>query len=89
MLKTTLAVGPVVGDEQDGKRIQVENQDEKEPTQKSRKSQRTIKSKKWIQAENQRPLELKTLVANQHRSLSPKQEMSLPNGDKHLSKRPY
>ena len=41
MLKTALAVGPVVGvgdKEQDGKGIQVENRDEKELIQKSRKS---------------------------------------------------
>ncbi len=56
MLKTTSAAGPAasveVGDrEQNGKRVQVENQDEKELVQKSRKGQKTAKSKKWIRAE--------------------------------------
>ncbi len=61
MLKVTSVVGPTasveVGDEeQDGKRIQVEDWDEKEPVQQSHKgqpkSQKTAKSKKWIQAKN-------------------------------------
>ncbi len=52
MLKTVSAVGPaasveVENEEQDGKRIQVD-ESEKEPIYKSRKSQKTAKSKKWI-----------------------------------------
>ena len=48
MLKTALAVGLAAGDDkQDDKGIQVENWDEKEPIQKSRKS-KMAKSKKWI-----------------------------------------
>ncbi len=53
MLKTTSAVGPVENPEQSGQGIQVEDQGEKEPAQKSRngqKGQKTAKSKKWIQA---------------------------------------
>ncbi len=51
MLKTTSAAGPTENLEQGGQRIQVENQDEKEPAQKSRKGQETAKLKKWIRAE--------------------------------------
>ena len=50
MLKTALAIGPSVpikvsDQKQDSKRIQMENQDEKELTQKNRKSEQTAKSK--------------------------------------------
>ena len=52
MLKTAPAAGPTnKNPEQDGQRIQVEDQDEKKPIQKSRKGQKgqkTVKSKKWI-----------------------------------------
>ena len=61
MLKTASAVGPAVGDKQDGKRIQVENRDEKEPIQKSRKSQKMAKSKKWIRAEKAKAARAKNL----------------------------
>ncbi len=50
MLKTTSAVGPAENLEQVGQGIQMEDQGEKEPVQKSRKSQKTAKSKKWIRA---------------------------------------
>ena len=82
MLKTASAVGPTmeIGDqEQDGKKIQVENRDEKEPIQKSCKSQQTAKSKKWIRAEKSEAARAKTLVTNQHRSSPPKQIRPLPN----------
>ncbi len=59
MLKTPSAVGPAASAEvedknleQDGKGIQVENRDEKEPAQKSCKGQKMVKSKKWIWAKN-------------------------------------
>ncbi len=54
MLKTTSVVGPAENPEQGGQGIQVEDQGEKEPAQKSRKGQKgqkTAKSKKWIRAE--------------------------------------
>ncbi len=54
MLKTTSAAGPA-NLEQGGQGIQVEDQGEKKPAQKSRKGQpkgqKTAKSKKWIRAE--------------------------------------
>ena len=50
ILKIALVASLIVGDEHDGKGIQVENWDKKEPIQKSRKSQRTAKSKKSIRA---------------------------------------
>ncbi len=57
MLKTILAVGPVVlakvrdkNLKRVGKGIQVENRDEKELVQKSCKDQKKPKSKKWIRA---------------------------------------
>ncbi len=41
MLKTALAVGPASKNlEQGGQKVQVENRDEKEPAQKSRKGQK-------------------------------------------------
>ncbi len=47
MLKTTLAVGPAnKNPEQDNQEVPVENRDEEELAQKSRKSQKTAKSKK-------------------------------------------
>ncbi len=46
MLKTTLAVGPAENPEQGDQGIQMEDQDKKEPAQKSRKGQKTAKSKK-------------------------------------------
>ena len=47
MLKTAWIVGLAVdNNKQDNKKIQVENYDEKEPIQKSRKSQKMVKSKK-------------------------------------------
>ncbi len=51
MLKTTLAAGPAASaevrdEEQDDKRIQVEDQGKKKPVQKSCKGQKTAKSKK-------------------------------------------
>ena len=61
MLKTTSAAGPAalveVGDKnlkKSGQGVQVEDQDEKEPAQKShkgQKGQKTAKSKKWIHIE--------------------------------------
>ncbi len=52
MLKTALIVGLANENlEQSGQEIQVENQDEKEPRQKSCKGQKTAKSKKQIRAE--------------------------------------
>ncbi len=50
MLKTTSAAGPA-NPEQDGQGIQMEDQGEKEPAQKSckgQKGQKMAKSKKWI-----------------------------------------
>ncbi len=47
MLKTNSAVGPTENLEQSSQRIQMEDQGEKEPAQKSRRS-KTVKSKKWI-----------------------------------------
>ncbi len=56
MLKTASVVGPAnENPKQSGQGIQVENQDEKEPAQKSckgqSKGQKTAKSKKWIRTE--------------------------------------
>ena len=51
MLKIASVVGLAnENTERGGQKIQVENQDEKKPTQKSRKSQQMAKSKKWIRA---------------------------------------
>ncbi len=50
MLKTISVVGPAKKPEQGGQGIQMEDQGEKEPAQKSRKGQKTAKSKKWIRA---------------------------------------
>ena len=72
MLKTSSAAGPVVGDKQDSKVIQVENWDEKEPTQKNHKSQRTAKSKKWIQAEKSKAARAKNLSSQSALFLTPK-----------------
>ncbi len=47
MLKTTSAAGPT-NQEQGRQGIQMEDQSEKEPAQKSRKGQKMAKSKKWI-----------------------------------------
>ncbi len=60
MLKTTSVVGPV-NPEQGGQGIQVEDLDEKEPEQKSRKGQKTAKSKKWIWAKKAEASEAKNL----------------------------
>ncbi len=46
MLKTTSVVGPAKKPEQGGQGIQIEDQSEKEPAQKSCKGQKTVKSKK-------------------------------------------
>ncbi len=46
MLKTTSVAGPAENADQGGQKIQVEDQDEKEPAQKSRKGQKMAKSKK-------------------------------------------
>ncbi len=47
MLKTTLVVGPAnKNPKQDSQKVQVENQDKKEPVQKNRKGQKMAKSKK-------------------------------------------
>ena len=69
MLKTILAAGPIasleVGDEgweKGGQGVQVEDQSEKEPAQKSRKSKKIAKSKKKIRA--------KTIEALRARNLS-------------------
>ncbi len=51
MLKTTSVAGPAKKPEQGGQGIQMEDQGEKVPTQKSRKDPKTTKSKKWIRAE--------------------------------------
>ncbi len=50
MLKTTSVASPAKKPEQGGQGIQMEDQGEKEPVQKGRKSQKTAKSKKWIRA---------------------------------------
>ena len=71
MLKTASAAGPAVGDEQDGKGIQVENGDEKELTQKSRKSH-MAKSKKWIQVEKSEAAKAKNLNSQSVLFLTPK-----------------
>ncbi len=60
MLKTALATGPAnKNPEQGSQEIQVENQDEKEPAQKSCK--KTAKSKKWIRAEKAEAFRAKNL----------------------------
>ncbi len=52
MLKTASAAGPANETLERGDQgVQVENRDEKEPAQKSHKSQITAKSRKWIRAE--------------------------------------
>ena len=52
MLKTASAVSSTnKNPEQDNQEVPVENQDEKKSIQKSYKSQKTAKSKKWIQAQ--------------------------------------
>ncbi len=61
MLKIISAAGPAENPEQYGQGIQMEDQDEKEPEQKSRKGQKIIKSKKCIRtkkAEASRPKNL-------------------------------
>ncbi len=81
MLKTTSAVGPVENPEQSGQRIQMEDQGEKKPAQKSRKGQKgqkTAKSKSGSGPKKQRPPELR-ISANQDRSSSPKLGTPLPN----------
>ncbi len=50
MLKTTSVVGPAKKPEQGSQGIQMEDQGEKEPAQKSCRGQKTAKSKKWIRA---------------------------------------
>ncbi len=65
MLKTTSAAGPaasaeVENEERDSKEIQV-NEGKIKPTQKSRKGQKTAKSKKWIQAEKSEASRAKNL----------------------------
>ena len=62
MLKTVLIVGLVNNNfKQDGQRIQVENWSKKEPVQKSRKGQKTAKSKKWIRAKKTEASKAKNL----------------------------
>ena len=66
MLKKTSAIGPaasieVDNEKQDGKRIQVENWDEKKLVQKSRKSQQISKSKKSIQAKKSEAFRAKNI----------------------------
>ena len=88
MLKTASAVDLAVRvdhKEQNGKGIQVENWDEKEPIQKSRKSQQTAKSKKWIQAEKSEATRAKNFSSQS----ASKQERLLSNLGKHLSKRQH
>ena len=69
MLKTVSAVSRLasveVGDKElDSKKIQVENQDEKEPSQKAVKANKRQNLKSGFKRKNWRPRELKTLVAN-------------------------
>ncbi len=65
MLKTVSVVGPInKNPKQGGQEIQVEDQGEKEPAQKSRKGQKgpkTAKSKKWIRAEKSEASRAKNL----------------------------
>ncbi len=63
MRKTTLAAGPAENSEQGGQRIQVEDQDKKEPAQKSRKGQKTANSKKWIRVEKSKASRAKNLCS--------------------------
>ncbi len=78
MLKTTSVAGLAKKPEQGGQGIQIEDQDEKEPAQKSRKDPKTAKSKSGFVPKKQRPPELRT-SANQDCSLPPTLEGPLPN----------
>ena len=84
MLKTASAVDSAtlaeVGDkEHDGKRIQMKNRNEKNHHRRAVKANKRQNPKNGSERKNWRPPELKTLVANQHRSSPPKQEKHLPN----------
>ncbi len=61
MLKTISAVDPAKNPEQSGQRIQVEDQGEKEPAQKSHKDLKMAKSKKWIRAKKAEASKAKNL----------------------------
>ena len=64
MLKTTSVVGPAENPKQGGKKIQMEDQGEKKPAQKSckgQKNQKIAKSKKWIRAEKAETSKAKNL----------------------------
>ena len=84
MLKTALAISPTNENlKQSGQRTQVEDQDEKKPTQKSCKGQ---KGQKWLSPKNesvpkkQRPPELRTsTLVNLVRFLPPTLRKPLPN----------
>ena len=62
ILKIASVADLAVGDKQDSQEIQIENWDEKKPTQKNCKSQRTTKSKKWIWAKKAEASRAKNLV---------------------------
>ena len=62
MLKTALTTGLTNENlEQSGQKIEVKDQSKKEPIQKSCKSQKTAKSKKWIRAEKAEASKVKNL----------------------------
>ena len=62
MLKTALVTDPINKNlEQGGQEIEVEDQSKKEPTQKSRKGQKTAKSKKWIPVKKAKASKAKNL----------------------------
>ncbi len=67
MLKTTLVAGPAhENSKQDGQGIQVEDQGQKKPAQKShkgQKDQKTAKSKKWIHAKKSKSSQAKNLCS--------------------------
>ncbi len=84
ILKTTSVASPA-NLEQGGKGIQVEDQDEKEPAQKSHKGQKIAKSKKWIRAKKAETSRAKNLGQSELFLIADIKE-PLPNWDKHLSK---
>ncbi len=61
MLKTTSIVSPAKKPEQGGQGIQMEDEGEEELAQKSRKGQKTAKSKKWIRAKKAEASKAKNL----------------------------
>ncbi len=79
MLKITSVAGPAKNPKQGGQGIQIEDQDEKEPAQKSRKGQKRQNPKSGSMLKKQKPPELRTLAANQDCSLPLTLGGPLPN----------